>query len=140
MVLTLAIPVRRIYHLEDLVTDRHLDIMAKVMLATGIIVAYGYVAETFMSFYGANEYERYMMMNRLVGPYAGLYWMLVACNIVLPQSLWSRRLRRNVAWLFFISLAGLWQTVNSNSSHLNDSPFRNERSTLIGSPKVHPRL
>ena len=111
MVLTLAIPVRRIYHLEDLVTDRHLDIMAKVMLATGIIVAYGYVAETFMSFYSGNEYERYMMMNRLVGPYAGLYWMLVACNIVLPQSLWSRRLRRNVAWLFFISLVvnvGMW--------------------------------
>ena len=47
-----------------------------------------------------NEYERYMMMNRLVGPYAGLYWMLITCNIVLPQSLWSRRLRRNVAWLF----------------------------------------
>ncbi|MGA2508873.1 MAG: NrfD/PsrC family molybdoenzyme membrane anchor subunit [Candidatus Acidiferrales bacterium] len=111
MVLTLAIPVRRIYHLEDMVTDRHLDIMAKVMLATGIIVAYGYVAETFMSFYSGNEYERYMMMNRLVGPYAGLYWMLVACNIVLPQSLWSRRLRRNVAWLFFISLVvnvGMW--------------------------------
>ena len=111
MVLTLAIPIRRIYHLEDLVTDRHLDIMAKVMLATGLIVAYGYISETFMSFYGGNEYERYMMMNRLAGPYAPLYWMLIACNLLIPQSLWSRRLRRNVAWLFFISLIvnmGMW--------------------------------
>ncbi len=111
MVLTLAIPIRRIYHLEDLVTERHLDIMAKVMLATGIIVAYGYVMETFMSFYSADRYEAYMMLNRLKGPYSPLYWLLIACNLVIPQSLWSRRLRRNVAWLFAISLViniGMW--------------------------------
>ena len=111
MVLTLAIPIRKIYHLEDLVTDRHLDIMAKVMLATGIIVAYGYVMETFMSFYSADRYEAYMMWNRLKGPYSPLYWLLIACNLVIPQSLWSRRARRNVAWLFGISLViniGMW--------------------------------
>ena len=111
MVLTLAIPVRKFYHLEDMVTDRHLDIMAKVMLATGIIVAYGYVMETFMAFYGANPYERYMMMNRLVGPYAPLYWLLIACNLVIPQALWSRRIRRNVTALFILSLVvnvGMW--------------------------------
>jgi molybdopterin-containing oxidoreductase family membrane subunit len=111
MVLTLAIPIRKIYHLEDLVTDRHLDIMAKVMLATGIIVAYGYVMETFMSFYSADRYEAYMMWNRLKGPYSPLYWLLIACNLVIPQSLWSRRARRNVAWLFGISLIiniGMW--------------------------------
>jgi len=111
MVLTLAIPIRRIYHLEDLVTDRHLDIMAKVMLATGIIVAYGYISETFMAFYGANEYDRFQMMTRLAGPYAPLYWMLIVCNIVLPQTLWSRRMRRSVPWLFFISIVvnmGMW--------------------------------
>ena len=111
MVLTLAIPVRKFYHLEDMVTDRHLDIMAKVMLATGIIVAYGYVMETFMAFYGANPYERYMMMNRLVGPYAPLYWLLIACNLVIPQALWSRRIRRNVSALFILSLVvnvGMW--------------------------------
>jgi molybdopterin-containing oxidoreductase family membrane subunit len=111
MVLTLAIPIRRIYHLEDLVTERHLDIMAKVMLATGIIVAYGYIMETFMAFYGADKYEASMMLNRLKGPYSPLYWLLIACNIVIPQSLWSRRLRRNVAWLFAMSLVvniGMW--------------------------------
>ena len=111
MVLTLAIPIRRIYHLEDLVTERHLDIMAKVMLATGIIVAYGYVMETFMSFYSADKYEAYMMWMRLKGPYAPLYWLLILCNLVIPQSLWSRRARRNVAWLFGISLVvniGMW--------------------------------
>ncbi len=111
MVLTLAIPIRKIYHLEDLVTERHLDIMAKVMLATGIIVAYGYVMETFMAFYSADKYESYMMLNRLKGPYSPLYWLLIACNIVIPQSLWSRRLRRNIAWLFAMSLVvniGMW--------------------------------
>ena len=85
--------------------------MAKVMLATGIIVAYGYVMETFMAFYGANPYERYMMMNRLVGPYAPLYWLLIACNLVIPQALWSRRIRRNVTALFILSLVvnvGMW--------------------------------
>jgi molybdopterin-containing oxidoreductase family membrane subunit len=111
MVLTLAIPIRKIYHLEDLVTERHLDIMAKVMLATGIIVAYGYIMETFMSFYSADRYEAYMMWNRLKGPYSPLYWLLIACNLVIPQSLWIRRVRRNVAWLFGISLViniGMW--------------------------------
>jgi molybdopterin-containing oxidoreductase family membrane subunit len=111
MVLTLAIPVRKIYHLEDMVTDRHLDIMAKVMLATGVIVAYGYVMETFMAFYSANAYERFMMMNRLAGPYAPLYWLLIACNLVIPQVLWSRRARRHVPTLFIISLVvniGMW--------------------------------
>ncbi len=75
MVLTLAIPIRKYYHLEDLVTMRHLDIMAKVMLATGMIVAYGYMFETFMAFYSGNHYERYMMMNRMAGPYAFVYWL-----------------------------------------------------------------
>ena len=111
MVLTLAIPVRKFYHLEDLITDRHLDIMAKVMLATGIIVAYGYIMEAFMAFYSGNPYERYMVMNRIHGPYAGIYWMLITCNIILPQSLWSRKVRRNVALLFVVSLivnTGMW--------------------------------
>jgi Ni/Fe-hydrogenase subunit HybB-like protein len=111
MVLTLAIPIRKYYGLEDLVTMRHLDIMAKVMLATGIIVAYAYIVETFMAFYSANPYERYMMMNRMTGPYAVVYWALVACNLVIPQVLWSGRVRRSVPLLFLISLVvnvGMW--------------------------------
>jgi Ni/Fe-hydrogenase subunit HybB-like protein len=111
MVLTLAIPIRRVYHLEDLVTDRHLDIMAKVMLATGLIVAYGYAIEAFMAFYSADQYERYMLMNRLHGPYRGIYFMLLMCNIILPQSLWIRRVRRSIPLLFIVSLivnTGMW--------------------------------
>ncbi len=111
MVLTLAIPLRKFYHLEDLVTDRHLDIMAKVMLATGIIVAYSYVIETFMAFYSANPFDRYMMLDRFKGQYAPLFWMLVACNLVIPQALWWRKVRRNPVGLFMISLViniGMW--------------------------------
>ena len=70
MVMTLAIPIRKFYHLEDMVTMRHLDNMAKVMLATGMIVAYGYMMETFMAFYSGNQFDRYMIMNRMTGPYA----------------------------------------------------------------------
>ncbi len=111
MVLTLAIPIRKFYHLEDLVTARHLDIMAKVMLATGLIVAYGYLLEAFLAFYSGDQYEIYMMTNRFRGPYAPLYWMLIACNIVIPQLLWSKKVRRNVGMLFFLSLVvntGMW--------------------------------
>jgi len=111
MVITLAIPIRKIYHLEDMVTDRHLDIMAKVMLATGIIVAYGYIIETFMAFYSADQYESFMMLNRLKGPYAPLYWMLISCNIIIPQALWIRKVRRSIPLLFIISIVvniGMW--------------------------------
>ena len=111
MVLTLAIPIRKYYHLEDLVTMRHLDNMAKVMLATGIIVAYGYMMETFVGFYSGNQFERYAVMNRMVGPYAVVYWGLIACNIAIPQLLWSPRIRSNVPALFVISLiinVGMW--------------------------------
>ena len=76
-------------------TIRHLDVMAKVTLATGLIVAYSYVAETFMSFYSASQYEGFMMMNRMTGPYAIVYWGLISFNLILPQALWFRRVRRS---------------------------------------------
>ncbi len=112
MVLTLAIPLRKFYGLEDFITLRHLDNMAKLMLATGLIVSYGYLMETFMAFYGGNTFDRYMIMNRMFGPYAVVYWFLIACNIAIPMTLlWSRRIRRNVAVLFVLSLivqTGMW--------------------------------
>jgi Ni/Fe-hydrogenase subunit HybB-like protein len=111
MVLTLAIPIRKYYRLEDLITIRHLDIMGKVMLATGIIVAYGYMMETFMAFYSGNPFDRYMIMNRMVGPYEYVYWTLITCNIVIPQALWSRKVRRSALLLFIVSLVvnvGMW--------------------------------
>ena len=111
MVLTLVIPVRKIYHLEDFVTDRHMDYMAKVMLATGMIVAYGYLMEGFFSWYSANTYEAYMMKNRLFGPYGFTYWILILTNILIPQLLWFKRTRRNMVSLFVISIViniGMW--------------------------------
>jgi Ni/Fe-hydrogenase subunit HybB-like protein len=111
MVLTLAIPIRAIYGLEDFITLRHLQNMAKVMLCTGLIVAYGYTIEAFMSWYGGNRYEGFMMWNRMTGPYAPFYWALIACNVVIPQSLWFRRIRTSIPALFILSLivnVGMW--------------------------------
>src|SRR5262249_16874996 len=111
MVLTLAIPIRRLYGLEDFITLKHLDNMAKVMLATGLVVAYGYGMEAFMAWYSNNVYERAVLVNRAIGPYAFIYWCLIACNIVAPQLLWFPAVRRNVPLLFVLSLVinlGMW--------------------------------
>jgi molybdopterin-containing oxidoreductase family membrane subunit len=111
MVLILAIPLRAVYHLEGFITLRHLQNMAKVLLATGLIVGYGYMTEVFFAWYSGNQYEQYMIANRMRGPYAPIYWSLVLCNIVTPQLLWLRRIRRSPAWLFFVSVIvsiGMW--------------------------------
>ena len=111
MVMTLAIAIRKFYNLEDFITMRHLGNMAKVMLATGLIVAYGYMMETFMAFYSGNPFDRFLIINRMTGPYWFFYWMLIACNIVIPQIMWLRSVRNNVAILFVISLivnVGMW--------------------------------
>jgi Ni/Fe-hydrogenase subunit HybB-like protein len=112
MVLTLAIPLRKFYHLEDLVTLRHLDNMAKVMIGTGGIVAYGYGMEVFMSWYSASHWEFFMMWNRMFGPMGWAYWILILTNIAIPlTTLWSRKLRVNVTFLFILSLivnTGMW--------------------------------
>ncbi len=112
MVLTLAIPLRKFYHLEDLVTLRHLDNMAKVMIGTGGIVAYGYGMEVFMSWYSASHWEFFMMWNRMFGPMGWAYWILILTNIAIPlTTLWSRKLRVNVTYLFILSLivnTGMW--------------------------------
>jgi Ni/Fe-hydrogenase subunit HybB-like protein len=111
MVLTLAIPLRAVYRLEDFITLRHLQNMAKVMLATGLIVAYGYMMEAFMSWYSGNEFEEFMLLNRVTGPYAPYYWALLLCNVLAPQALWSERVRSNVPLLFIIALivnTGMW--------------------------------
>jgi Ni/Fe-hydrogenase subunit HybB-like protein len=111
MVLTLAIPLRKFYGLEDFITMRHLENMAKVMLATGLIVGYGYMMEAFMGWYSANPYERYMVLNRMTGPYWQSYWALIFCNVIAPNTLWIKNLRTNVAYLFVISLVvsvGMW--------------------------------
>jgi Ni/Fe-hydrogenase subunit HybB-like protein len=111
MVVTLSIPLRKAYGLEDIITMRHLQNMAKVMLATGLIVAYGYFMEVFMAWYSANKYERFMMLNRQTGPYWYMYWMLILCNVVSPQILWIKKMRSSIPVLFIMSIVvniGMW--------------------------------
>jgi len=111
MVLTLAIPLRKIYKLEDFITLHHLENMAKIMLATGLFVIYGYITEAFMAWYSGSIYEGFMMLNRMTGPYAFLYWMLIFCNAVVPQSLWFKRVRCNPLTLFCVAIVvnvGMW--------------------------------
>ena len=111
MVLTLAIPMRKAYGLEGFITHRHLEQMAKVMLATGLIVAYGYFIEFFMAFYSGNKFDVFLAKQRLHGPYSHFYFALILCNILTPQLLWFKKVRRNIPALFVMSLIinlGMW--------------------------------
>jgi hypothetical protein len=111
MVLILAIPLRAVYGLEDFITLRHLQNMAKILLVTGLVVFYGYLMEIFFGWYSANEYESFMIWNRLHGPYRWAYLLLLFCNGLAPQVFWSAWARSNVVVLFVVSLivsVGMW--------------------------------
>jgi Ni/Fe-hydrogenase subunit HybB-like protein len=110
MVLVLGIPLRSAYGLTDFITQRHLNNAAKLLLASGLIVAYGYFIEAVMAVYGGG-YELASQKDRLVGSAAPEFWVLLAVNIVIPQALWSARVRRSTLLLFLISLCvllGMW--------------------------------
>ena len=111
MVLTLAIPLRAVFGLRDFITLRHIQNMSKVMLATGLIVAYGYMVEIFMAFYSGNQYEEFMILNRITGPYKYHWWALLLCNVLAPQMLWVRKFR-STPWIVFIAAmfvnVGMW--------------------------------
>jgi molybdopterin-containing oxidoreductase family membrane subunit len=111
MVLTLTIPLRRYYGLEDFITMRHINYMARVMLATGLVVAYGYMMEVFMAWYSGNMFEEFMVKNRLTGPYRTLYFALILTNVIIPQLLWFQRVRTNIPLLFAVAMSiniGMW--------------------------------
>ena len=111
MVLTLVIVTRRVLNLERYITASHLDTMAKVLLTTGLIVGFAYATETFIAWYSVNPYERFTFYNRAFGPYAFGYWLMVSCNVVVPQVFWFRRARRSVLVLFVASIlvnVGMW--------------------------------
>jgi len=111
MVLTLLIPVRAWLGLRDFVTIRHLDQCAKLMLTAGLVVAYGYLAELFFGWYSGDPHERELIASHLHGRSAPLFWTIIALNVVVPQSLWWRRARRHVGWLFVLSIlinVGMW--------------------------------
>jgi molybdopterin-containing oxidoreductase family membrane subunit len=111
MVLTIAIPLRAAYRFQSVITLWHIESMAKIMLATGLVVGYAYVVEWFIAWYSGNLFERFLALNRAFGPYAVWYGVMIACNVLLVQLLWFRRVRTNLPALFVIALLinfGMW--------------------------------
>ncbi len=111
MVITLVIPARAWFGLQDIITRRHLENMAKVLLATGLIVGYAYGTELFMAWYSGSHYERFAFLNRFAGPYAWSAWLMVFCNVVAPQLLWSKKMRTNLGALLVVAMCvnvGMW--------------------------------
>ena len=111
MVVTLMIPARRLLGYQQVVTERHLENMAKVMLATGLMVSYGYVMEHFMAWYSGSGYEAYAFLNRWVGDYRLIWFVQLFCNVVAPQVFWFRWARRSEVMLFAVAIlinVGMW--------------------------------
>ncbi len=111
MVLTLLIPVRKLCHLEEVITVRHIELMGKVILATGSMVGYSYAMEFFIAWYGGNPYELFAFKNRAFGPYWWAYWTMITCNVILPQFFWFKKIRTNMIIVFILSICvniGMW--------------------------------
>ncbi len=111
MVLVLCIPLRAVYGLHNLITERHLNNCAKLMLANGLILAYTYTIEPFTSWYSGNGFEMYTVHNRAFGPQSWTFWLVILLNVLIPQALWFYKIRVSPKPLFFISvivLIGMW--------------------------------
>jgi len=112
MVLTLVIPVRQLFGLESVITRRHVDNCAKLVLVTGLMVSYGYLVEYFLAWYSGSDYDIYQFfVARPLGPGSTVFYLMLLGNVVAPQLLWSSRIRQNLAALFALSLlinAGMW--------------------------------
>lgn len=112
MVLTLMLPARWIFGLKDLITDRHVDVMCKIILLTGTIVGYAYFMEFFTAWYSGNPYERFhFLVNRVGGPYKWFWVAMTSCNVLAPQAFWFRWCRRNAYMVFLICMfvnCGMW--------------------------------
>ena len=111
MVLTLLVPLRKWFNLEHLITIKHLENMAKIILLTGTMVGYAYAMEFFIAWYSGNPYESYAFANRLFGDYWWAYWTMVSCNVITPQFIWFKSIRRSPLALFILSIfvnIGMW--------------------------------
>ena len=111
VVLVICIPLRAVYGFKNLVTERHLNNCAKLMLATGLILAYTYVIEPFTAWYGGNNFEMYTVHNRAVGPQSWTYWGVILLNVIIPQTLWFPKFRLNPKLLFIVAMdvvIGMW--------------------------------
>jgi molybdopterin-containing oxidoreductase family membrane subunit len=111
MVIILMIPIRHFFKLKDYITLKHFDLMAKIVLVTGMVVTYGYACEIFYAWYSANIYELYLIENRFFGTYNWSYWALIFCNGIAPQIFWFKRMRQNLWVSFIVSVIvsiGMW--------------------------------
>ncbi len=111
MVVSLMIPARKLMGLEQVITMKHLDNMVKVILATGLMVTYGYVMEHFMAWYSGSDAEAFAFLNRWTGPYAPIWYMQLCCNVLAPQVFWFPSMRRNLVVMFVVSVlvnVGMW--------------------------------
>jgi len=147
MVLTLMLIVRKVMHLEDYITIRHIENMCKIIITTAWIVGLAYMTEFFVAWYSGNSYERFTFINRAFGPYAWAYWIMFSCNVFIPQLLWSKKIRTNLVAVFIIVVfinIGMWferfviiMTSLSRdflpSSWAGYTPTLIEVATLIGS-------
>jgi molybdopterin-containing oxidoreductase family membrane subunit len=111
MVLTLMLIVRKVMHLEEYLTPRHVDAMAKLVLATSCLVGLAYAIEFFNAFYDGNPYESFAFANRVYGPLGWAFGLMVFCNVLLPQLFWFRRVRGQFLSVFAICVlvnVGMW--------------------------------
>ena len=111
MVMTLMLICRQVFGLKDLMTMKHLELMNKIMLVTGSLVGYAYSMEFFIAYYSGNEYERYLFINRVTGPYWWAWAWMATCNVVVPQLFWFKRLRTSIPVMFAVSILvniGMW--------------------------------
>lgn len=111
MVLLLVIPLRRLLRLQSFITERHLDVLSRLMLMSSLLVGYAYLMDVFSAFYSSEPAERVSFMAKVHGPYAPIYWATILLNLAIPQWLWARRVRVNEAALAAISLGiivGMW--------------------------------
>jgi Ni/Fe-hydrogenase subunit HybB-like protein len=111
MVVTLLVPARQFFGLKKLIKVDHIELMNKVVLATGTLVGYAYAMEFFIAWYSGNAYESFTFVNRAFGPYAWAYWTMWSCNVIFPQFYWSRRIRRNLVASMVIGIlvnVGMW--------------------------------
>jgi molybdopterin-containing oxidoreductase family membrane subunit len=111
MVVTCLLFLRKVFHLEHIITMNHLDRMNKIILVTSLMVSYGYMMEYFMAWYSGNHFEQFVFINRAFGPYAWAYWTMISCNVLLPQLFWIRKIRRSIPVMLIIVIfvnVGMW--------------------------------
>ena len=111
MVVTVLVFVRKIFDLQHIITLDHLEKMNKVILLTGMMVGYAYAMEFFIAWYSGVPAEQFVFINRAFGPYAWAYWIMVSCNVIIPQFFWFKKIRRSISVMMVIVIlvnVGMW--------------------------------